>query len=317
MPPQPEAPLVPTPRDPVPEGGRAAWLVAEDGTRFRVARWTPNRAGRGTAVVMNGRTEYIEKHFETIRDLLQRDFAVATLDWRGQGLSDRPLPNPHKGHVEDFASYLSDLHQMLESFVKPYCPGPYTALAHSMGGNVALRYLRERPGTFGRAILSAPMLGIGSGRAVRSLMRALSAAGNALGLARRYPPGIGDFSARERSFEGNSLTSDRDRFDRMIAQIDAEPRLALGGPTFGWIKAAQASMKAIRGRGFGPAVATPVLIATAGEDRVVSNEAHARLAARLANVTCISIEGARHELLTEADRYRERFLRAFEDFTGC
>ncbi len=158
------------------------------------------------------------------------------------------------------------------------------------------------------------MLGIGSGSAVRSLLHRLSAAGNALGLGRRYPPGIGDFSARDRSFEGNALTSDRERFDRMIAQIDAEPRLALGGPTFGWMKAAQASIKAIRSRSFGPAVATPVLIATAGEDRVVSNEAHARVAAQLANVTCISIEGARHELLTEADRYRERFLRAFDDF---
>jgi predicted alpha/beta hydrolase len=35
----------------------------------------------------------------------QRGFAVAILDWRGQGLSDRALPNARKGHIYDFSEY--------------------------------------------------------------------------------------------------------------------------------------------------------------------------------------------------------------------
>ena len=46
-------------------------------------------------------------------------FAVATLDWRGQGLSDRPLEDPLLGHVENFATYESDLQIFLDDFVAP------------------------------------------------------------------------------------------------------------------------------------------------------------------------------------------------------
>ncbi|SVD81174.1 uncharacterized protein METZ01_LOCUS434028, partial [marine metagenome] len=104
--------LVATPRDPVPEGAVAEFLAMADATRIRVARWTAAQGGgtpRGTVVVLNGRSEFIEKYFETIESLRARGFAVATLDWRGQGRSDRPLANRQKGHVDDFEEYLSDL----------------------------------------------------------------------------------------------------------------------------------------------------------------------------------------------------------------
>ena len=48
-------------------------------------------AKRGTVVVLGGRAEFIEKYFEVIGELLARDFAVAALDWRGQGGSARRL----------------------------------------------------------------------------------------------------------------------------------------------------------------------------------------------------------------------------------
>ena len=39
--------------------------------------------------MLTGRTEYVEKYFETIGDILERGFAVAILDWRGQGGSGK------------------------------------------------------------------------------------------------------------------------------------------------------------------------------------------------------------------------------------
>ena len=47
---------------------------------------------KGTVCIFPGRTEFIEKYFEVVRDLRARGFAVAVLDWRGQGLSDRARP---------------------------------------------------------------------------------------------------------------------------------------------------------------------------------------------------------------------------------
>src|SRR5271166_4320073 len=80
-------------------------IRAADGVRLRTARWAPVSTPRGTIAVLGGRGEFIEKYFEVAGELLSRDFAVAMMDWRGQGGSDRPLRNSRKGHVDDFSYF--------------------------------------------------------------------------------------------------------------------------------------------------------------------------------------------------------------------
>ena len=63
-----------------------------------------------------------------------RGFAVAILDWRGQGGSQRMLSDPLKGHVRDFAEYEIDVEAFMREVVLPDCPPPHYAIAHSMGG---------------------------------------------------------------------------------------------------------------------------------------------------------------------------------------
>ena len=89
----PEGPkLCVLPDNPVPEGARAGYFTTPDKIRIRYAVF-PKTAGaaRGTVCLVQGRTEYIEKYFETVADFQKRGFAVATLDWRGQGGSDRQI----------------------------------------------------------------------------------------------------------------------------------------------------------------------------------------------------------------------------------
>src|SRR5204863_274406 len=71
-----------------------------EGVPCRFARWDTPAIGKGTVCVFTGRSEFIEKYFETVRNLRQRGFAVAVMDWRGQGHSSRQLPDRRKGHVE-------------------------------------------------------------------------------------------------------------------------------------------------------------------------------------------------------------------------
>ena len=59
-------------------------------------------AGKGTVCVFGGRGEFIEKYFETISELRQRGFAVAIMDWRGQGHSSRQLPDRAQGACRRF-----------------------------------------------------------------------------------------------------------------------------------------------------------------------------------------------------------------------
>ena len=105
----------------VPPSLRATYRAADrfgflerDGARLRYAWWNALGIPRGTVVILTGRGEFIEKYAtEVVGDLLERGFAVAAIDWRGQGLSDRPLQDRGKGHIDTFATYMADLRLFL------------------------------------------------------------------------------------------------------------------------------------------------------------------------------------------------------------
>lgn len=153
--------LVGIARNPVPSGAIPGSFVARDGVTIRYALWPRTAETRlGTVCLFGGRSEFIEKYFETISDLRSRGFAVAMMDWRGQGGSDRLLKNPYKGHVEDFANYDRDLGQFMSEIVLPDCPAPFYGMAHSMGGHILLRSALTKVCWFDRIILCAPMIDI-------------------------------------------------------------------------------------------------------------------------------------------------------------
>ena len=83
------APLVDTPEAPVPDRAEAEWYLGAGGTKLRAALFRPDGPARGSVVLSGGRTEPIEKYFETIGDFTSRGFVVLAHDWRGQGLSAR------------------------------------------------------------------------------------------------------------------------------------------------------------------------------------------------------------------------------------
>src|SRR5471030_622851 len=114
------------------------------GASLRAARFpaVPGVPDRGTCVLLNGQTEFIEKYFETIDELRGRGFAVATMDWRGQGGSERFLSDDsRKGYVKDFCEYDDDLAAFMAQVIEPMGDTGPIALAHSMGGHNLLRYL--------------------------------------------------------------------------------------------------------------------------------------------------------------------------------
>ncbi len=309
--------LVGIPRNPVPSGAVPGTITAYDGTEFRYARWGPPARGRkGTVCLFGGRTEFIEKYFETISDLRQRGFAVATMDWRGQGGSSRALRNKFKGHVEDFAQYNTDLEQFMSEIVLPDCPPPYNALAHSMGANILLHAGCRRDCWFDRMVFSSPMIRLGGRAPSLGFTDVLAQLSVFLGLGDLYAPGGKDNAPGTGSYDGNLLTSDRRRFECNRLILDAAPALGLGSPTIAWVKAAVASMKILNSFGFPPKVHVPVLMLAAGEDKIVSNQAIDELAMQLKAGSRIVIYGARHELLQENDAYREQLWAAFDAFVS-
>ena len=263
--------------------------------------------------MLPGRSEFIEKYCETVEDLLGRGFWVASMDWRGHGLSGRPLSNRHKHYLTSFAPMIDDLKQLVGALDVDGLGRPRILLAHSMGAHVALRFLHDNGDSFEGAAMSAPMVDLTFAPLGRRLTRGMTSLAIALGFGKRYAPGQTNHGAVQRSGANmRLLTSDARRFRIEHRWIEKDPDLALGGVTFGWLEAAMASIAELNAPGYPEAIETPILIVQAGADRLIDNPQQEAFVRRLPDATFLRIEGARHELLNERDEYRDQFLAAFD-----
>jgi lysophospholipase len=301
------------PANPVPDNFVTGELKTPDGVTLRFARWLPPAGRKGTVVILQGRAEWIEKYFETVRDLRSRGFAVAALDWRGQGLSERMLGDRHKGYVRDFAEYDSDLETFMREIVLPDCPPPLFALGHSTGATVLIRAAYRGRRWFDRMVLAAPLIDL-QGFPATTTAKVLARALRIAGFGSMYVP-RGDVGVMEaKPFVGNILTSDPVRYARNQAVLEAAPELALGAPTVAWTDAAFRTMRIMRERSFPAHIRQPILIIAAGADAIVSNTAIEDFATHLRAGSHLVVVGAQHELLMEQDRYRAQFWAAFDAF---
>jgi lysophospholipase len=305
--------LISVPANPVPENFVTDSLKTPDGVSLRFARWQPPAGRRGTVCIFQGRGEWIEKYFETVRDLRARGFAVAALDWRGQGLSERALPDHQKGFVRDFSEYDIDLEVFMREIVLPDCPPPLFAIGHSTGATVLIRAAYRGHRWFDRVVLTAPLIalaGAGAAPYASAVVRAL----RLTGFGSMYVPGGSAAIMETRPFAGNILTSDPVRYARNAAILEAEPSLALGSPTVAWVDAAFRAMRPIRERGYASRIRQPILIVSASMDVVVSNPAIEDFSTSLRAGSHLVVVGAKHELLMEQDRFRSQFWAAFDAF---
>src|ERR1700731_3159334 len=305
----PSMTLVSIPANPVPEDVVSGTIKTPDGAELRFARWAPPAGRKGTVCVFSGRGEQIEKYFETVRDLRDRGFAVAMIDWRGQGHSSRRLRDPRKGYVRDFSDFEADVETFVQQVVLPDCPPPHFALAHSMGGAVMLRVAHAGKRWFDRMVLSAPMIDLPGHRTAlpaRLLLRA--------GQGGRYIPGGNDALTGSESFVNNPFTSDPVRYARNAAILEEDPTLGIGSPTVAWAETAFRAIHTFRGASSPSETPQPILMLAASSDTIVSTAAIEEFAYHLRAGSHLGIAGAKHEILQEQDRYRAQFWAAFDAF---
>lgn len=300
--------------NPRPENAAGGFFTTRDRKKIRYGLFgAVARPMRGTVVLLPGRNECIEKYFETIRDLAARGLGVATLDWRGQGGSDRLIRDRQRGYVRSFRDYTADLEQFFEEIVLPDCRGPYYILAHSAGAVITLLAAPSMVNRVRRMVLIAPFLTLPDLPVSISTVRRVCSFFCALGLGRLYAA----WGPRPRDtlpFEANKVTSDPQRYRRNTRIYEEYPQLALGGPTIRWLQAAAKASEAISDPDFMARIQVPLLIIAAGADQVVSTRAVEAYARSLRLGSMLMIDGAKHEILQEADLYREQFLAAFDAF---
>lgn len=303
-----------TPGNPIPDNAHAGILTSTDRRRIRYARFAAQgRPLKGTVLIIPGRNECIEKYYETIGDLSRRGFGSCIFDLRGQGGSERLINDPQRGYVDDFSHYVGDIEPLFQQVILPDCRGPFFLLAHSTGALVALLAAPVLANRVQRMVLVAPLIAptglpVSAANACR-----LASLLHALGLGTVYLSG-GPRWKEPPPFATNVLTTDPVRYARNVDIYRHHPELSIGGATATWVRAACEASRRVQEPDFVAGLHIPSLIVAASADQVVDSRAIELFATRLRAGSLVMIDGARHELLQEADIYREQLLAAFDAF---
>ena len=280
-----------------------------------VLRWGHLVAERPRAecILVGGFGDFIEKQFETIRDLAARGLTVWCFDWRGQGGSTRPKHWPHRPRARRFDRDATELAEFTRAKLRSGLPR--VLIAHSMGGAIALLCLHRNPDLFAAAILSAPMLGLLNGRTPPMLLRALTGPARLTPLAFCQLPGTYRFHPdRPPTPERSRVSSDAERCGLRHAWVASNPALRLDQPTYGWLDPALSLIGRIGKPRFLAGIETPVLIGSAGIEHVVAPAAHRRAARHLPDCTLFELPHSKHEPFLETDAIRDAWLDRIDRF---
>ena len=302
--------LAETPSNPAPPGGRCFAVDTADGLVLRAVVWEAS-ATKGTTIVYPGRTEPIELYFPVIRFLLSLGWSVAAVDWRGQGRSTRVLPDPRKGHVTSFLEYQQDAAALLAAPGIAALPRPRVLVCHSMGSAIAIRQLSAQPDAADAMVLCAPLLQLRFGRVGNLLLCGFARLISGMGGGNRHASIRGGTSVAQMGFPGNPLTGSPERFAVLQEIEETIPGLAIGGPSWAWLRAWYRDGAELRRL---PPPTVPVLLLVSARDRVVAPGPVVEFARRTAKSRLLVLEEGEHSLLIERDGIRDPVLKEIAGF---
>ncbi len=278
------------------EVGTAYWINTEDKVRVRVAVWNDERAINGTILFFTGRAEFIEKYGRTLPSFLEQGFAACLIDWRGQGLSDRTASDVRLGHVNHFSEYQSDVAAMIQAVRLLNLPRPWYLFGHSMGANIGLRSLIDGIPVVASAF-TAPMWNIVVPSFLQHLAKPLSRLAVIAGQGEMYTKSQkGKSYALHRSFEDNSITTDREMYEYFIRQAESFPKAHIGAPSMRWLHEGLAECDRLSNM---PSPDVPCSAFVGIDDVTVGRKEIENRMSRWRNGSLTIVKDAKHDLLCE------------------
>ncbi len=294
-----------------PKGIKSYYVTMDDGINLRVCHWiNETKNSKGTILLQQGHNEFIEKYFETIQEFLERDYSVVAFDWRGQGMSDRQINDIHKSYIKDYERHDKDISHILVELIQGNFPEPFIGIGHSMGGCLMLSAFHDHPEIFSKGILSAPMLGFKN----EGFLKAASSLMNFFKKDTDYLLGSKPNMGKETPFDDNDLTSDPQRYKRIVSLIRKHPNIRLWGVTNAFAKAVNKRFKKIRSKGWAESIDLEILIINNLNDRVVDSNKIKDMQRRLKNSQSIEFSETEHEIFMEKSIFRKKMWEALDSF---
>ncbi|MGC6475575.1 MAG: alpha/beta fold hydrolase [Parvibaculales bacterium] len=279
-----------------------------DGIKTRVAVFEPSQKLQATLVLMTGYSEFIEKYHDIIPVFQAQGFRVVIPEWRGHGLSDGRLKlNPAQLHVTDFDLFVSDLIAIMGFIRTQYDTHPIFGLAHSMGGQIALRAVHEKPDLFVALALSAPMIDIPNSTFEKQLLKILGSAYVFLGQGEAGMPF--QENERENGARGkNFVTTNEARFQVNEDLIAANPAINVGGRSIEFVLRAVQVMAETQKPDYLARIKTPIFAGVAPRDTLVLSDATIAMTQLLPQASYKIYPESMHEILMEQSTIRDAFI---------
>lgn len=218
-----------------PKDVRSYWVHAEDNVRLRIAHWRQNQRANGTVFLFQGRTENLEKYGRTANEIIKTGYDAFSIDWRGQGNSDRLTKDRMMGHVGRYSDYQMDVSAMMIAAHSLDLPKPWFLIGHSLGACIGLRALIDGL-PIAACAFTAPLWDINLSPVQRLAAKPLSWAAKAVGKGHNYAPGTrGESYVLNTSFENNRLTNDPEMYQYYIKVSEGLVDHQTGGPSMQWL----------------------------------------------------------------------------------
>ncbi len=305
-----------------PPNWRWHMFAGHNGEKLRFGTAFPKHTiPRAVIVILPGLKEYCEKYFEVANTFLDKKYAVYIMEWQGQGRSYRHNKKyPQKRISNGFHRDVKDLDIFIKDYILPSAVHPEVGrlplvmLAHSMGGNIGLRYIKSHPSTFVCAAMTAPMFGIKALKKIPAFLRVSITKALSEFADHSYVPGGGDYKPRRYNKKiKDDYSSDPIRDAVHDAWIEFDSNLKVGDVTYRWLYFAAKTCQIVRDKTFLKSIKLPLLLASAGKENLVDNAAIKRAYHTLPDCSFLELPDSAHEILMERDEIRDQFLKSFDE----
>jgi len=227
---------------------------------------------KGTVVVVPGFTGAIEMIMREITRIHAAGYRVAAIEYRGQGLSHRPLANhPEKGYVEDYGLLGDELGQYANKVKREGLPLFFFSI--SKGAHITMRMAAEQKVDAAAYALIVPMIQVNPGELAYDNLKTIAKVMTSIGLGEAYVPGAGAWPGDKVVFgEATDCNANPDTAQAQSALFAINEKLRTRGVTYKWLYETTNSTDKLLDPDFNSAIRQPVKVYTAGIDTLVRTD---------------------------------------------
>ncbi len=279
-------------------------ITSFDGTHLNYYTATPDNP-KAAVVFVHGMAEFWPKYYEYGWNLYRAGFRIFFIEHRGHGYSEGKCKEPDLIYIDDYNTYVEDLKCFMDKVVVKETKGlPLLALAHSMGGAIASRFIEKYPDYFKAAVLSSPMIKMKAGNVSPLIVMVLRIYAKLFRKEKTLAPNQKHFNPNP-PIETSSAKS-KPRFEYQLSLRRKDDHYQASASTLGW---ALASIKVhddiIR---HADKIRIPVTIMTAGNDHLIDPLGYDEIAERVPQAQFIHYENSRHEVFNADEITRKKYF---------